>query len=79
VFVTLGGGCPTIMAMTIPHPVMSVMWPTAVISIGLAAAALWLTSQLLAFKPSHALAPDGVVLGDPAGARPEPVVTSVAS
>lgn len=49
-FDTLGAGFPTIMAINTPDPQDWVMWVTAPISIGLAATALWWTSQLLVWQ-----------------------------
>jgi hypothetical protein len=53
-FETLGGGFPTLMAINTPDPQDGVMWLCSVISIGLAATGLWLTSQLLLAAPLRA-------------------------
>lgn len=46
-FETLGAGFPTLIAQNAPDPSTALMWCMAPISIGLAAAGLWWTSQLL--------------------------------
>lgn len=47
IFETVGAGFPTLVAMNTPEPSMALMWAMAPLSIGLAAAGLWWTSQLL--------------------------------
>lgn len=47
IFETAGAGFPTLIAMNTPDPSMALMWAMAPVSIGLAAAGLWWTSQLL--------------------------------
>jgi hypothetical protein len=46
-FVTLGAGFPTLMAINAPDPSPAVMWVCGLLSMALAAGALWLTTQLL--------------------------------
>jgi len=47
IFETAGAGFPTLIAMNSPNPSTGLMWAMAPVSIGLAAAGLWWTSQLL--------------------------------
>lgn len=47
IFETAGAGFPTLIAMNTPDPSMALMWAMAPVSIGLAAAGLWWTSNLL--------------------------------
>lgn len=47
IFETAGAGFPTLIAMNTPDPSTPLMWAMAPLSIGLAAAGLWWTSQLL--------------------------------
>lgn len=47
VFETVGAGFPTLIAMNTPDPSMALMWAMAPVSIGLAAAGLWWTGNLL--------------------------------
>lgn len=47
IFETAGAGFPTLIAMNTPDPSMVLMWAMAPVSIALAAAGLWWTSQLL--------------------------------
>lgn len=46
-FETLGAGFPTLVTMNAPDPSTALMWAMAPVSMGLAAAGLWWTSQLL--------------------------------
>jgi hypothetical protein len=64
IFETAGAGFPTLISMNTPNPSMGLMWAMAPISIGLAAAGLWWTSQLLFMtqrlqKLESAAAPEG--------------------
>lgn len=47
IFECAGAGFPTLIAMNTPNPSTALMWSMAPVSIGLAAAGLWWTSQLL--------------------------------
>lgn len=47
IFECAGAGFPTLIAMNTPDPSKALMWAMAPVSIGLAAAGLWWTSQLL--------------------------------
>jgi hypothetical protein len=47
IFECAGAGFPTLIAMNTPDPSPALMWAMAPVSIGLAAAGLWWTSQLL--------------------------------
>lgn len=46
-FDVIGAGFPALIAQNVRHPHQPVMWACALVSIGLAATALWWTSQLL--------------------------------
>ncbi|MGQ0842881.1 MAG: hypothetical protein ACT4QF_01980 [Sporichthyaceae bacterium] len=70
VFETIGAGFPVLIAMNTPDPNTALMWAMAPVSMGLAAAGLWWTSQLLFFTQRLARA-EGTMPAPAPMSRPE--------
>lgn len=72
IFETAGAGFPTLIAMNTPDPSMALMWAMAPVSIGLAAAGLWWTSQLL-FATQRLAQIEGTLPAAPAMTRTQKI------
>ncbi len=75
-FETLGAGFPTLIAMNTPDPNMALMWAMAPVSIALACAGLWWTSQLLFFTQRLAVL-EGTMPAPTAMTKTEKVAAAV--